>query len=381
MMYGAAIRPEFQLEAGVTFLNNGSYGATPRVVARAQDVWRARMEAQPVRFIKHEMPAALRAAAAELAAFVGAEGDDLVFVENVTAAANAVVRSIAFEAGDEILTTSHAYPAIRNVLGYVAGRAGARLVEAPVPYPVADDDAVVAAVAGAITSRTRFAILDHITSPTAVVFPIARLAALCREKGVPLLVDGAHGPGMVALDVPAIGCDWYTGNAHKWLFAGKGCGFLWSDRARQDAIHPAVISNNFGTGYLNEFDWIGTRDPSAWLAVTDAIAFHRRLGSAALMARNHALAVDAATMLAARWGTVTGAPPSMLGATATIRVPEAVTARFDDAQHLHDRLVDGHAIELPTYATDGHYWLRISAQVYNEAEEYDRLAEAVAGLG
>jgi isopenicillin-N epimerase len=180
--------------------------------------------------------------------------------------------------------------------------------------------------------------------------------------------------------VPAIGCDWYTGNAHKWLFAGKGCGFLWSDRARQDAIHPAVISNNFGTGYLNEFDWIGTRDPSAWLAVTDAIAFHRRLGSAALMARNHALAVDAATMLAARWGTVTGAPPSMLGATATIRVPEAVTARFDDAQHLHDRLVDAHGIELPAYDADGHYWLRISAQVYNEAEEYDRLAEAVEGL-
>ena len=251
IIYGAAIRPEFQLEAGGIFLNNGSYGATPRVVARAQDAWRARLEAQPVRFMKREMPAALRAAAAELAAFVGAEGDDLVFVENVTAAAN------------EILTTSHAYPAVRNVLGYVAGRAGARLVEAPVPYPVADDDAVVAAVAGAITPHTRLAVLDHITSPTAVVFPIARLARLCRDNGVPLLVDGAHGPGMVALDVPAIGCDWYTGNAHKWLFAGKGCGFLWSDPARQDAVHPAVISNNFGTGYLNEFDWIGTRDPSA----------------------------------------------------------------------------------------------------------------------
>ena len=317
MTYGAAIRPEFQLEAGITFLNHGSYGATPRVVARAQDVWRARMEAQPVRFMKREMPAALRA--------------------------------------------------------------GARLVEAPVPYPVADEDEVVAAVADAMTPRTRLAILDHITSPTAVVFPIVRLARLCREKGVPLLVDGAHGPGMVVLDVPAIGCDWYTGNAHKWLFAGKGCGFLWSDRACQGAIHPAVISNNFRTGYLTEFDWIGTRDPSAWLVVTAAIAFHRRLGSEALMARNHALAVDAAAMLAERWGTEAGAPPSMIGATATIRVPEAVAARFDDPQQLHDRLVDAHAIELPAYAADRHYWLRISVQVYNEAAEYDRLAEAVAG--
>lgn len=381
MKTGAAIRPEFQLDDGVVYLNHGAYGATPRIVARAQDAWRARFEAQPSQFARDVLPGALRAAAADAAGFVGARGDDVVFVENATAGVNAVLRSLPFEAGDELLTTDHAYPAVRNALAFVAGTTGARVVEAPVPFPLADAGQVVDAVAAAITPRTRLAVVDHVTSPTAVVFPVAALAALCRDRGVPLLIDGAHAPGMLALDIPAIGCDWYVGNAHKWLFAAKGCGLMWVDPARQDAVHPTVISHGFGKGYRAEFDWTGTRDPSAWLAVTDAIAFHRGLGSAALMARNHDLAASAAALLAERWGTETGAPAALIGATAAIAVPDAVAARAGDRFRLRERLWREHAVEAPVYEVAGRLWVRVSAQVYNEPADYERLGAAVDLMG
>jgi isopenicillin-N epimerase len=332
------------------------------------------MEAQPVRFFGREAPAALRAAAVRLAAFVGARGDDLVFVENVTAGCNAVLRSLDFAAGDEILVLSHGYGAVVKAARYVASRSGARVVEAPVPFPRASDDSLVTAVAGAITTRTKLAILDHITSGSALVLPMGRLTETCHAAGVPVLVDGAHAPGNLDLDVPATGADWYVGNCHKWLCAPKGCAFLWAPPARQEGLHPLTISHGYGQGFLAEFDWIGTRDLSAWLAVTAALDFHERMGGATLRARNRALAAEAATRLAGRWGTETGLGNGAPQAMALVRLPLVGQLSASRALALRERLLDaGTDAQIPE--VDGAIWLRISAQAYNTLTDYERLAD------
>ncbi len=304
---GAAIRHEWQLDPHWLTVNHGSFGATPRVVLAAQDEWRRRLEEQPSRFMRRVLPDALRNAATRLAAFVGGQGKDLAFVENATVGCNAVLRSLRFAPGDEILMLSHVYGAVRNTIRFVAERSGARIVEAAVPFPNPTADAIVANLAEAITKRTRIAVLDHITSASALVLPIEKMIAACHAENVPVLIDGAHGPGQVGLDLPATGVDWYVGNCHKWLMSPKGCAFLWARPDRQEDLHPVTISHGFGEGFLAEFDWTGTRDPSAVLAVDAAIDFHYRLGGAALRARNTALAAEATALIAARLGTEAGA--------------------------------------------------------------------------
>ncbi|HJS84067.1 MAG TPA: aminotransferase class V-fold PLP-dependent enzyme, partial [Acetobacteraceae bacterium] len=268
---GRAIRHEWSLDPAWLSVNHGSFGATPLCVRAAQDEWRRRMEAQPGRFFRREMTPALRDAAARLAAFLGAEGQDLAFVENATTGCNAVLRSLRLEAGDEILTLTHGYGAVRNAARFVAERAGASMIEVPLPFPRPTSQAVTARIAGALTGRTRIAVIDHITSPSALVLPVAEIVSACKQAGVPVLIDGAHGPGQMPLDLPAIGADWYAGNCHKWLCAPKGSGLLWVAPERQGALHPVTISHGLGRGFLAEFDWTGTRDPSAFLAVSAAL--------------------------------------------------------------------------------------------------------------
>ncbi len=382
--FGHAARRHFPLDPEVLFLNHGSYGVVPLVVLEAADRWRRRMECEPVRFLVDELPPALRAAAARLAAFLGVSGEDLSFVDNATTGMNAVLASLDLKAGDEIVTTDHCYGAVRQTLRHLAARSGMRVIEAPVPFPLENDEVGVEAVRCSLTPRTRLVVVDHVTSPTALVFPVARLAALARAHGVPILVDGAHAPGMLALDIGALGVDWYVGNCHKWLFAPRGCGFLWAAPERQQHLHPTVISHGFGHGFRAEFDWTGTRDHSPWLAVTAAIDFMERLGAGRVRARNHALAVDAAALLAGAWGGAPTAPPSLVGAMATLAIPAGVggdvaTTR-EGAHALRRRLFNSHRIEVPFMAFGGRMWLRISAQIYNQLDDYQRLASALADL-
>jgi isopenicillin-N epimerase len=366
-------RDEWLLDPEVAFLNHGSFGATPRAVLAEQDRWRALMERHPTHFMSEELPPALRAAATRLAAFVGARAEDLVFVENATAGCNTVLRSLVFAPGDEILVTDHGYAAVRKAAEYVAARAGARIVEANVPFPLEDSAQVVAAISSRLGPRTRLAIFDHITSPTAIIFPVRELIKLCRAAGVPVLIDGAHAPGMLSLDVPSLGADWYTGNCHKWLMAPRGSAFLWVAPQRQADTHPLVISHGFGQGFTAEFDWVGTRDPSAWLSVPAAIDFHERLGGARLRERNAALAREQVTLLARTWATERGAPDALTGSMAAVRLPldGATTER---ALELRRTLFDAHRIEAPVTAFAGALWVRISAHAYNRPENYARLA-------
>ncbi|HEY9568777.1 MAG TPA: aminotransferase class V-fold PLP-dependent enzyme, partial [Thalassobaculum sp.] len=263
--FGAAVRRLFQLEDGSIYLNHGSYGATPRAVTAAQRRWQERLEAEPSRFMEREFRPGLRVAAGRLAGRLGVDGRTVAMVENATQAVNAVLRSFGFRPGDEILVTNQTYNAVRNTVRWVAARSGARMVQVDLPFPAHSHDHLIEAFTAGLSERTRLAVIDHVTSPTALVLPLERMVAAVKDAGAFALVDGAHAPGMVPLDLPSTGADWYTGNCHKWLFAAKGCAFLWAADRVREALHPTVISHGFEQGFVTEFDWVGTRDASAQL--------------------------------------------------------------------------------------------------------------------
>ncbi len=345
-----------------------------------QGEWRDRIERNPTRFMERELRPLLREAAATLANHLGAEGDDLVFVDNATTGCNAVLRSLDLRPGDEILVTNLGYGAVAKAVRYAAARSGATVVTAEIPLPLPDAQAAVAAVAARLGSRARLAIFDHVASSSALVLPVARLVRLAQEAGARVLVDGAHAPGLVPLDLPAIGADWYVGNCHKWLMAPRGCGFLWARTAARADLHPLTISHGYGRGFVAEFDWTGTRDPSPCLCVPAGIAFHQRLGGAALMARNNALAREAAGLLVADWGTETSGPADAFAAMVTVRLPVGGAAGDERAFGLRQWLSDEHRIEAAVMADAGKLWVRIAAQAYNALADYQRLAAAIRPL-
>ena len=379
------------LDPKVVFLNHGSFGACPREVLAHQAALRSEMEAEPVRFLSRELDERLDAARAALAGFLGADADDLVFVTNATSGVNAVVRSLAFAAGDELLTTDHAYNACRNALDFAAARSGARVVVAAVPFPVASPDAVLEAVLARVTPRTRLALLDHVTSPTGLVWPIERLIAALAERDIDVLVDGAHAPGMVPLNLATLGATYYSGNCHKWLCAPKGSAFLWVRRDRQADVRPLTISHGANmprpgrSRFRVEFDWTGTSDPTAWMTVPRAIAYVGALlpgGWPAVMARNRALALEARRRVCAAAGTPAPCPDAMLGSLASVVLPDGPTAEIGwrRPDPLQRRLFEAWGIEVPvmSWPAPPRRLVRVSAQLYNTGEDSARLAGALA---
>jgi isopenicillin-N epimerase len=379
MKLGSAVRAEWALDPDFLTVNHGSYGATPRVVMAAQDEWRRKMEAQPTRFFARILPDALREMASVLAKALSVKADEVVFVPNATTGCNAVLRSMDLREGDEILHASHVYNAVRNTMIYVAGRSGAKVVSAELPFPRPDKKVLLANIEKAITKRTRIAVIDHITSPSGLVLPIAEIIALCHAAGVPVLVDGAHGPGQVPLDLEVLGADWYVGNCHKWWSAPKGCGFLHARGERRTELHPVTISHGYGTGFAKEFDWTGTVDPSAYLALPAALDFFERLGGAALMERNKRLAAEAGAMLAATLGTEVGATPDFAGAMASVRLPFRMEPTREGAIPFRMAL-QAAGCDAPVHGLAGGPWLRLSAYAYNELSDYQRLAQILPGV-
>jgi isopenicillin-N epimerase len=322
-------------------------------------------------------PSRMRAAAMQVAEFVGARADDLVFVDNATTGVNAVLRSLDLRESDEILLTDHNYGAVANAARYVVRERGATLRVVQLPYPAFDAGQLLRAVQAAITPRTRVAIFDHITSESALVLPLAELAAACRARGVAVLADGAHAPGAIDLDVAALGVDWYSANLHKWAWAPRSSGFLWADASRQPQLHPTVISWGLDEGFTREFDWVGTRDPTPFLAAPAGIELMREFGVDDVRRWNHELAVESTRLLGARWGTRFEAPVQTVGVMATIAMPAACGSTREDAAKLRDALLFDDGIEAQVHAWGGQLWARISAQVYNELADVELLAAAV----
>ena len=368
----------WRLDPKVTFLNHGSFGACPAAVLDVQAAMRAEMEREPVDFLAVNLPARLNAAREEFAPFLNADPHDLVFVANATTGVNAVLRSLSFATGDEILLTNHTYAACRKTVDYIAGRTGARPVVAQLPFPLEHEDDAVAPILECVTSRTRIALLDHVTSPTALVMPLSRLIAELRARGVESVVDGAHAPGMVSLDLPALGAAYYTGNAHKWLCAPKGAAFLHVRRDRHADLHPLVISHGYPDGLRAEFDWTGTSDPTPWLCIPEVVRYMGGLlpgGWPEIMATNRALALKARALLLEKFGIEAPCPESMIGSIASIPLPPALpgsaAARLDSVglcAWFRERGVRTWAYENPVRL------LRVSAQLYNNLDQYRALA-------
>ena len=390
--FGRSLLSHWWLDPGIAYLNHGTVGATPRVVLDAQHAWQRLIETQPAAFLFRELVrlapdqagaprSLLRRTADTVAQFLGAHGDDFFFVDNASTGVNAVLRSIALKPGDEIVVLDQAYGAVVKAAQFVARQAGATVVTVALPFPVHGDvtEAYAEAVENALTPRTRLAILDHIASDTALVLPVAALTARCRQHGVPVLVDGAHAPGAIALDIEGVGADWYVGNLHKWAFAPRACGFLWAAPARRAALHPPVISWGLDLGLAQEFDWTGTRDPSAMLSAPAGIAFMRDvLGLDAMRRWNHDLAWRMAHTLAARWGQPFTTPEAMVGCMASVALPARIAKRGEAAAPaLKDWLLHERGIEAQVLAIRGQPHVRLAAQVYNDESDFERLADAV----
>lgn len=366
----------------IDFLNHGSFGACPRVVLQRQTELRDRIESQPVEFLSRLLPPLLDAAREDLARFVGAAAEDLVAVANATTGVNTALRSAPLGSGDELLVTDHAYAACRNALDFVAGRRGARIVVVRLPFPLAASDQVTEAILARVTRRTRLALIDHVTSPTGLVLPVREIVHKLRELNIDTLVDGAHAPGMIDLDLERLGATYYTGNCHKWLCAPKGSAFLWVARHRRESLRPLVVSHGYSDSRQgrprlhDEFDWTGTTDPTPFLCVPYAIEFVASLvpgGWPELCRLNRDLALEARSLIARQLGVRLPCPDVMIGSLAAIPLPSPVP------RQLQQRLLSRHGIEVPIIEPPASPLplVRISAQIYNERAQYERLAHAL----
>jgi isopenicillin-N epimerase len=386
-VFGRAMRAHFPLDPEITYLNHGTVGVAPRRVIAVKEALWAEMERHPSRFMLRELsgdmpapwrpgPTRMREAAATVASFVGARAEDLVFTPNVTHAINAVLRSFPLERGDEILITDLAYGAITNAACYRARETGAVVNVVTMPYPITPD-AARDAIVEAAGPRTRLAIVDHITSESALLLPLAEIAAALRKRGVAVVADGAHAPGAIALDIPSLGVDWYGANLHKWCHAPRSCGFLWASPERQEGLHPTTISWGLDAEFAKRFDWVGTLDPTNYLAAPEGIALLREWNFEAASAYMHRLAWEGARLLSERWGVELGMPEAMVGTLVTVPMPEPAGRTQEDAERLRLALLLEDRIEVQMHAFRGRLWARVSAQVYNDLEEIECLAEAV----
>ena len=389
-------RSPWLLEPDVSFLNHGSFGACPDPVLEAQRVWRERMEAQPVRFLARELERHLDEARLRVGQFLRADPEGIAFVPNATAGVSTVLASLRFAPGDELLASDHEYNATLNALRAAAARDGARVVIVRIPFPIRDPSQAVEAYLGAVTDRTRFALVSHVTSPTAVILPVEAIVRELDRRGVDTLVDGAHAPGMIDVDLGALGAAYWTGNGHKWLCAPKGAGMLHVRAVLRDRIHPLVISHGVNaeradrTRFRLEFDWQGTADPTPYLSLPAAIRYVGGIhddGWNGLRAANRALARHARDLLCAALDVPAPVPDAMLGSMASVPLP-GIAATEDAAERLQGELRDEERIEVPIVAFPvaaarapgegpSQLLVRVSAQVYNRPAEYQALAAAL----
>lgn len=390
----SAFAQHWDLDPGVVYLNHGSFGACPRRVLRAQDRIRALMERELVRFFVEMLEGELDAVRDVLGPFVGCDPASIAPVTNATTGVATVLANLDLREGDDLLATSIEYPACLNNLDRAAARAGARVVVARLPFPYTTEQQVVESILSSVTDRTKVALISHVTSATATILPVKRIVAELKSRGVETIVDGAHAPGFIDVDIDDIGAGWYTANCHKWLCAPKSAAFLHVREDTQEGFRPLILSNHADDSradrskFLVEFDYVGTSDQSPFLTIGDAIG-HGISGFVDgwpdVMRRNRELALRARDLLCNRLGTQPCVPDDMLGAMATVLLPAhepdlAARLASRPTRH-HDALQDGlmerHAIEVPIWAHEEHRFVRVSAQLYNSPEQYEYLADAL----
>jgi isopenicillin-N epimerase len=368
--------PTYLLDPDICFLNHGSFGATPRELLDVQAELRRNLEAEPVDFLHRHIEERINKARRPVAEFLGAELNGTVFVNNATSGVNAVVQSFPWQRGDQILTTNHRYEAVRNTLTYVAARHGAEVIEAQVPFPIKHSTDVLDAIEAAVTPRTRMMMIDQVTSPTGLIFPVKEIIQIAKSRGIAIMIDGAHAPGQIDVDLSTLGADFWVGNLHKWMCAPKGVAALYVADEWRDRIHPTVISHGFGQGLAAEFGWCGTHDPTAWLCAPDAIALHQRQGGATFRAAHHALVQTGRTVIAEALGVELPHPDDarIYGSMASI----PLTCSAESVANLFRCIREEDKIEVPIIVWDNRAWVRISGFAgYNTPKQYERLAQAL----
>ena len=368
----AELRREFLLDSEVAFLNHGSFGACPRPVFERYQAWQRDLEREPVDFIARRLPDLLDEARSALAAYVGCPPMDLAFITNATTGVNLAARSLDFQPGDEVLATDLEYGACDLAWEWVCRRTGARYVRASIPLPIRDPGEVVEALFGAMSDRTRVVFVSHVTSKAGLVLPVEDIVARARALGLVTIVDGAHAPAHVPLDLTALGADFYSGNAHKWMCAPKGAGFLHAPPEHQDRLDAAIVSWGYeeGNTFSERIEKQGTRDPAAWLAVPDAIRFQAEREWGEVRDRCRGLAREARKQLCDLLGTEPLTPDSMIAQMAAVRLPRS-------APGLSDELFARHRVEIPVGGAERDV-LRLSVAAYTTREEIDRLLAALA---
>jgi isopenicillin-N epimerase len=372
------LRSLFLIRPDVAFLNHGSFGATPRPVMERYQWWQLEAEGEPVEFHARRAPELLRASRHALGELVGADGDDLVYVTNATVAVNIVARSLRLGPEDEVLGTDHEYGACDRIWRFLERRGGARYRLASITIPVTTHEAMLDELFAEVTPRTRVLFISHITSPTALTFPIAEACRRARALGLTTIVDGAHVPGQIDLDLRAIDADFYTGNLHKWLCAPKGAAFLYARRELQSTIDPLIVSWGYeaiapsASRFIDEQEYGGTRDISAPLAVPDAIAFQREHGWTDVRARCHEMLRRARPLIAEAFDAIPLAPDdsAWFAQMSAFLLPDGI-----DGAAIQRRLFDEHRVEIPTFPWNGRQTIRISLQGYNTWNDVERLLE------
>ena len=372
------------------FLNHGSFGACPAIVIEEQRMWQDLMEKEPVQFFEELMPDFLAKSRAALGEFLSCDANDLAFVSNATSGVNTILRSLHFEQGDEILVPNHAYQACRNTIDFVARRWGATVVEVAIPFPIDGPQVIIELMKSACTERTKLVMIDTVTSPTGLRMPFEELTEFFEGRGVEVLLDAAHGIGMIPLSLEELGASYVTSNCHKWLCAPKGSAFLYVRNDKQSKIQPLTISHGHTfplgdtTRFRHEFDWTGTQDISGWCAIPAVIDGMAKLvdgGWEAIMQHNHDLAIQGRDILCKRLGIEQPCPNEMIACISTIQLPGEIPAKakMHEPDPLHHVLSEKYNIQVPVWSwpsPEGRY-LRISAQLYNSIEQYELLADAL----
>jgi len=378
------LRDQFLLDPDVHFLNHGSYGACPTPVFAEYQRWQRELERQPVAFVRDRQPGALKLAREALGVFLNAPTDDLVFVDNATWGVNVVARSLPLDPGDEVLTTDHEYGACEMTWEWLARKQGARVVRQAIPLPVTTHADFVETFWTGVTERTKVIYLSHITSPTALIFPVAEICRRAREAGILTVIDGAHAPGQLDLDLQAIGADIYSANLHKWLSTPKGSGFLYVRPEHHEWMESLVVSWGWGakgainpdSTFVERNEWQGTRDAAAFLAVPAAIAFQRQHDWPAVRERCHQLVRSARERIA----TLTGLPPICPDGREWFCQMAACPVQPADSAELKTRLLHEFNIEIPVTSWQNHTFVRVSIQAYNNESDVDALVEALGQI-
>lgn len=377
-----SLKSLFNLDPDIIFLNHGSFGACPQPVFAVYQEWQRRLERQPVLFLGRELPGLMQAARRSLGDYLNAASDDLVFVPNATHGVNIVARSLNLQPGDEILTSDHEYGACDYTWEFICGKSAAKYIRQPLPLPLGSEQDFLETLWRRVTPRTRLIFLSHITSPTAQQFPVAAVCQRARQAGILTLVDGAHAPGQIDLDLPSIGADFYTGNCHKWMLSPKGAAFLYTRREAQPLIEPLVVSWGYhasgatssGSRYVDILEWTGTRDVSAALSVPAAIRFMAEHDWPRVRAECHTLLRSALSRLS----ELTGQPPLLpLDSTSYHQLGAAALPAETDLVRLKEQLYDHYHIEVPLVDWNGHKLIRISVQGYNTSQDIDALLHAL----